>query len=355
MKRTPLYEEHVGAGARMVEFAGWEMPVQYDSIVSEHRTVRESAGVFDASHMGEFVVEGPQAEAFCAAVFANDARRLRPGRAQYSLISNEHGGVVDDVIVYRLAADRFFVCVNAANAKKDFAWLRGRAVPGAALTDVSDEYALLAVQGPGAIAVVENVIGALDGLARFGVVEREFEGRRLLVARTGYTGEDGCELFAAAPVAAPLWRALVAGGARPAVLGARDTLRLEAALPLYGHELGEDITPFEAGLGWVVKLDRPQMVGFEALQAARADVRRTLVGLTSEGGIARQGCAVLAGDRRIGAVTSGSMGPTVKRPVALALVEGRPQEGDTLSVEIRGRERPARVTPLPFYVRQSAT
>lgn len=353
MKRTPLYEEHARLGARMVEFAGWEMPVQYTGIIDEHRRVRAAAGLFDVSHMGEIEISGPQAEACCARLFANDARRLRPGRAQYSLICNERGGIVDDVIVYRLP-DRFLVCVNASNKDKDFAWIRAHAPGGAVVEDCSDEYALIAFQGPAAATVAAKVAPGVAELRRFDVGRFTFGAVSAWVARTGYTGDDGLELFVAGRDARALWRLLLeagtAEGVVPAGLGARDTLRLEAALPLYGHELDEETSPYEAGLDWVVKLDRPDMVGFEALRAAHAGaVRRRLIGLEMCEGIARQGCAVLACGTQIGKVTSGSYCAFMEKALALALVERDMHESE-VDVDVRGKLKRARVTSLPFYV-----
>lgn len=340
----------------MVEFAGWEMPVQYRSIVDEHRAVRAGAGLFDVSHMGEISIEGPEAESACAILFANDASKLPAGGGQYSFIPNVDGGVVDDVIVYRLAAESFLVCVNASNVDKDFEWLCSHAPSGCRVSNVSDDYALLAVQGPAALDIVREVLPGTEIPKRFCFATAAFDGSEALVARTGYTGEDGCEIFIQPQAAPGLWRALSAAGAVPAGLGARDTLRLEAALPLYGHELDDGISPYEAGIGWVVKLNRPQMIGFDPLLKARDEgVARRLVGLVTDGGIAREGCAVLAGDRRIGTITSGSMGPTLGFPVAMALIASGEDTSDRIGVDIRGRVKRARVTDLPFYVRQTSS
>jgi len=357
VKKTPLYDCHIEAGARMVEFAGWNMPVQYTGVVDEHRAVREAVGIFDVSHMGEIELSGPGAENVCRRLFANDASKLPPGKAQYSLIPNDRGGVVDDIIVYRLAPERFLVCVNASNADKDLAWIRERSAGECSVTDRSDDYALIAVQGPRAVALVEQFVASAASLARFGCEEVEIDGVQAVVARTGYTGEDGFELFVPASAAVELWRRLLAKGAElgvmPIGLGARDTLRLEAALPLYGHELGDTISPFEAGLAWVVKLNRPEMTGFEALCRAKEQPARILMGLEIDKGIAREGCSVLASGVRIGVVTSGTHSPTLGRPVAIALLD-RKAATDDLTVDVRGRPRPARVTDLPFYVRHAA-
>lgn len=358
MSLSPLHAIHLEAGARMVEFAGWQMPVQYTSIIAEHRAVRERAGLFDVSHMGEIAISGAQAEACCRRLFANDAAMLAPGRAHYSLITNEQGGVVDDIIVYRLASERFLVCVNAANTANDLRWIAERAPSGAVVDDVSAEYALLAIQGPQAAAIVAELAPGADLLARFALARLEVAGIDTLVARTGYTGEDGFELFTAASAAPALWRALLeAGGGRGLVavgLGARDTLRLEAALPLYGHEIDDTTSPYESRLGWVVKLNRPDMLGYDALVGAKAaKLGHCLAGLKVSGGIAREGCAVVASGRRVGVVTSGSHCPTVGGAVALARLE-RDCMGAELAVEVRGKLRSACVTDLPFYVRQAA-
>jgi aminomethyltransferase len=360
VNRTPLYAEHSAAGGRMVEFAGWEMPVQYTSIVDEHLAVRRHAGLFDVSHMGEVVLSGPGAEACCARLFANDARRLAPGRAQYSLICNDEGGVVDDIIVYRLESDRFLVCVNASNADKDVAWIRERAAGACEIEDAGERYGLIALQGPQAASILAPLAPQAVSLQRFGCCSVEVGGSRALAARTGYTGEDGFELFVDADAAVTVWRTLIDSGRDrglvPVGLGARDTLRLEAALPLYGHELDETTSPFECRLDWVVKLDRPDMVGFGALEAAaRGGASRTLVGLETDQGIARQGCAVLDSDRSIGIVTSGSYSPCREAPMALARIEREVLggEGVELFVEIRGKRKRAKLIDLPFYNRNA--
>jgi aminomethyltransferase len=338
----------------MVEFAGWQMPVWYRSLLDEHQSVRSAAGLFDVSHMGEIEIAGSGAEQFCARWFANDARTLRVGRAQYSLIPNMHGGVVDDIIVYRLERDRFLVCVNAANTAKDFAWLRAEPPENCRVEDVSERYALLAIQGPKARAIVGSLAPDVRSLTRFACRELSIAGTTVLVARTGYTGEDGFEIFVVENHAVTLWHALTTAGESeglvPVGLGARDTLRLEAGLPLYGHELGEDISPYEAGLRWVVKLNRPEMTGYAALVTESAGPKRRLIGLTVEGGIARAGCPVLASEIEIGIVTSGSHCPTMRKAMALALVDSGALLED-LGVVVRGSRKPASVTAVPFYVR----
>ena len=365
MKRTPLYEEHVAAGARMVEFAGWQMPVQYASgVLAEHEAVRTAAGLFDVSHMGEVEIAGAGAEACCARIFTNDARALEPGRAQYSLIANERGGLVDDIIVYRLERERFVVCVNASNAATDFAWIVEHQTGHCTIVDRSEGTALVAMQGPKAASIMKRLAPASADLPRFGCARIDVGGAEAVVARTGYTGEDGFEMFVAVESAVALWRALLETGATdgliPCGLGARDTLRLEAALPLYGHELGPDVSPYEVRLGWAVKLNRPDMIGYQALSRAKAgDVRRRLIGLTIDGGIAREGASVFAagdegpaGGTKVGVVTSGTHSPTLGRAIALALVERDGDKGP-FEVEIRGKRRTASVTGLPFCVKRA--
>ena len=364
-RSTPLHDEHVAAGARMVEFAGWAMPVQYESILAEHKAVREAAGLFDVSHMGEFEILGPGAEAACARLFTNDARVLLAGRAQYSMIANDEGGVVDDIIVYRLGPERFLVCVNASNAAKDFAWIQEKrehlSLANIRVLDRSDATGLIAVQGPAAVGIVARLAPEVTALARFGCTETRVAGVDVLVARTGYTGEDGFELFCPSSATVTLWRALLdegrGEGLRPCGLGARDTLRIEAGLPLYGHELAADISPYEAGLGWAVKRNRPDMVGAAALdKAATGGATRRLVGLLIEGGIAREGAPVClaGGGDPVGVVTSGTHSPTLGRAVAMALIAKGVAATEPLEVEIRGKRRAVSVTRLPFCVKRAA-
>ena len=364
-RRTPLYNEHVGAGARMVDFAGWSLPVQYQSILAEHQAVRGAAGLFDASHMGEIEITGPRAQELCATLFTNDARVLAVGKAQYSMIPNETGGIVDDIIVYRLGDERFFVCVNASNAARDLAWIRARASGGVTIEDLGEQTALIAIQGPRAATILDSLSPGVTALARFACEEREVGPLAAMVARTGYTGEDGFELFCAADDATTMWRLLLA--AAPQVgetlaccgLGARDTLRVEAALPLYGHELGGDISPYEVRTGWAVKTNRPQMVGYDALRrSSGAGSARRLIGLLVDGGIAREGATVYepGSEAVAGVVTSGTHSPTLGRAVAMALVGRQVAEragpAAALEVEIRGKRRAAVVTSLPFYVKR---
>lgn len=359
LRRTPLYDHHASAGARFVDFGGWQMPVQYRGLLAEHAAVRTAAGLFDVSHMGEIEVEGEGALALCQRVATNDAARLEVGRAQYTIWCTEAGGTIDDTILYRTGETRFLFCVNASNVASCLEWLRGWAGGDSSVrvADRSAETGLLALQGPRA-AEIAQAAGApwLGELPRFGCREGEVFGVPLFAARTGYTGEDGFELFCPASSSPALWDGWLEAGAElglePIGLGARDTLRLEAGLPLYGHELARDISPLEAGLGWAVKLDKGEFIGRSALAAQqKAGAPRRLVGLAlTDKGIARAGYPVCAGAEQVGVVTSGTRSPTLARAVALALVAREWVDAD-LSIEIRGRKAAAGRVELPFYRR----
>jgi len=358
LRHTPLFDVHRAAGARLVEFAGWEMPVQYQGILAEHAMVRERAGIFDVSHMGQVEVRGAGALAALQWVTANDVSRLADGFAQYSLLLTPGGGIVDDVIVYRLAAERYLVCVNASNRDGDLSFMREH-MRAADVVDRSDEFALLAVQGPIATEIVGGLADTpLAGVPSFALVEAEIAGHRCIVARTGYTGEDGWEIYCPADAGAAVWAAVVdAGSGRgvgPAGLGARDTLRLEAALPLYGHELDCETSPLEARLGWVVSMDKGDFIARAALLAQKErGVSRKLVGIeVAVGAPPRQGYRLLRDGIATGEVTSGTRSPTLGKGIALGYVEPKSARlGTELAVEVRGREVPARVVPLPFYRR----
>jgi aminomethyltransferase len=344
----------------MVEFAGWEMPVQYSGVIEEHRAVRTAAGLFDVSHMGEILVRGAGAEALLDRLTPNDVRRLAPGRAHYSGLLTERGTYLDDLLIYRLADDEFLVVVNASNAGRDFAWIAERAAgSGARVEDAGDRYALLALQGPRAQDILAPLASpGIAALRYYGFLTGEVAGRPALISRTGYTGEDGFELYVAPGDAPDIWDRLLAAGAPhglvPAGLGARDTLRLEAAMALYGHEIDESTTPFEAGLGWVVKLDKGDFLGRDALAAQRAaGVRRQLAGFEVVGrGIARQSHAVVHHGSVVGAVTSGTFSPTLEKALGLAYVPAAlAAPGTEIAIEVRGKELPARVVATPFYRR----
>ncbi|MEB3221197.1 MAG: glycine cleavage system aminomethyltransferase GcvT [Candidatus Sericytochromatia bacterium] len=354
LRRTCLHAVHVAAGARMVPFGGWEMPVQYTGILDEHHAVRTDVGLFDVSHMGEFFVSGPGAEAFVNRVVANDVMRLAADQALYTQFVRPDGGTVDDLLVYR-RPDGFLLVVNASNMDKDWAWLSSHLPSDVTLDDRSEATAMLALQGPRAEALLASMVEGgtpLGALGSFRWTDAHVAGAAVTIARTGYTGEDGFEIFCAAPEAPALWVRLVAAGAKPAGLGARDTLRLEAGLPLYGHELTDAISPVMAGFGWSVRLDKPDFLGREALVRHRAgEVSHRVVGLSLEGrNIARQGYAVYAGDRCVGEVLSGTFSPTLQRPIATALVEA-PAVAEALAVEIRGQRHAAATVKLPFYRR----
>lgn len=345
----------------MVEFAGWEMPVQYSGIIEEHAAVRARAGLFDVSHMGEVEVRGPEALDVCQKLTANDVSRIRVGQAQYNLLLNENGGIIDDVVVYRLEPERFLLCVNAANTKKDYEWIREMSGGMAEIVDASSEYVQLALQGPLAEAIVQPLTAIeLSQIAPFYFNSGEVASVRCVVARTGYTGEDGFELFCASESGVRLWDALFDAGRNlallPVGLGARDTLRLERALPLYGHELDESTTPLEAGLAWVVKLSKGPFLGREALlHQKEKGVTRKLVGVElTETGIARGGYKIFKQGRDIGEITSGTKSPTLGRSIAMGYVlTEESQIGNSLDLEIRGRRVGARIVPLPFYSRQA--
>jgi len=361
--QTPLRDRHEALGAKLIEFGGWMMPVQYGGILEEHRAVRERAGLFDLSHMGELFVTGAEAGAALAFALVTNPPALREGRAHYSMICAPDGGVIDDLIVYRLGAERYLVVANASNAHVVSDELASR-LDGfrAVLDDRSLATALCAVQGPRAVEIVTPLTDVdLAGLNYYAIAEGTVAGIPALVARTGYTGEDGFEVFVETGRAAELWDALfVAGqphGLLPIGLGARDTLRLEAGMPLYGNELDRETNPFDAGLGRVVKLDKPdEFVGRAALEKVATDgPAKRLVGLVMTGrGIARHGYPVHAGDRRTGVVTSGTQSPTLGKAIAMAYVAPADAEtGTILDVEIRDQRVAAEVVDLPFYRRPS--
>jgi aminomethyltransferase len=358
---TPLIERHRALGAKLVEFGGWLMPLQYSGILDEHRAVRERAGLFDLSHMGELFVEGPEAGAALAYALVTNPPALAVGRAHYSMICGPDGGILDDLIVYRLAEERFLVVANAGNAQLVSDSLAERiAGHRAILDDRSLATALCAVQGPRSIDILAPLTDVdLAALRYYAIAEGQVAGLSALVARTGYTGEDGFEIFVESARGEALWDALLdAGrpfGCVPVGLGARDTLRLEAGMPLYGNELDRTTNPFEAGLGRVVKLDKPgDFVGRAALErVAREGVSRRLVGLVVRGrGIARHGYPVYVGERRTGVVTSGTLSPTLGYPIAMAYVApGDAEPGTIVEVGIRDQRVAAEVVALPFYRR----
>jgi aminomethyltransferase len=359
MKRTPLYAAHRRAGAKIVEFAGWEMPVQYSGVIDEHVAVRTRAGLFDVSHMGEIEIRGPDAVDLCQKLTANDISRMKPHQAQYNLLMNESGGIVDDVIFYRIDPTSFLICVNASNSDKDFAWIQKHSKGDVEVKNVSSRYAQLALQGPLAEKILQP-LGSLQlgEIKPFFFAWGEVAAVRCLVARTGYTGEAGFELYCDSADGEKLWQALLEGGRpmglEPAGLGARDTLRLEKAYPLYGHELDDTTTPLEAGLEWVIRFAKGSFIGRDALlQQKEAGLERKLVGLELlEPGIARSGYPLFKNGGAIGRVTSGTRSPTLGKSIALGYVSIEQTQLDhTVEVEIRGRKVPAKVVSLPFYRR----
>lgn len=360
LKRTPLFELHRAASARIVPFAGWEMPVQYTGIVEEHRAVRERAGLFDVSHMGELFLRGPQAAAVIDGLVTNDVARLPVGKALYTCACNEQGTILDDLIVYRLGDEELLVVCNAGNLEKMSAHFARAAEGRCTFRDESAETVLIALQGPKAKDVLAQAGGSpeLLNLARFGVARGKVGDLDVIAARTGYTGEDGFELFVPNAQGAALWQALLRAGSDVQIaqvgLGARDTLRLEAALRLYGNDIDETTDPWEAGLGWTVKLDGREFLGKAALVARRErGLTRKLVGIEMVGrGIARHGYTVLGDQGAIGTVTSGSPCPTLGKNLGLAYVPvDRAAVGTRLAVDIRGKAIEAQVVSLPFYKR----
>ena len=342
LHRTPLYERHTALGARIVPFAGWEMPVQYEGVIPEHRAVREDCGVFDVSHMGELEVEGPKAHEFLQSMLSNDLDRIEPGAAQYTLLTNERGGIVDDLIAYRLEPGRYLLIVNASNRETDFGWLKERELPGSDVRDISDAYALLAVQGPRSLERL-----GLDDAPAFTFAEGEIDGIECMVNRTGYTGEAGVELLVPAEDGPALWDAVVARGAKPCGLGARDTLRLEVCYPLHGNDIGPETDAISAGLGWVCVLDKDFTGGEELRRIKEAGPEMKLAAFVmDEPGIPRQGMTIDGG----GEVTSGTHSPMLDKGIGMGYVPAAAAEPDTeLTIDLRGRSRRARVVKKPIY------
>jgi aminomethyltransferase len=345
LQRTPVHGRHVALGARMVPFAGWEMPVQYEGVIQEHRAVRADAGVFDVSHMGEIEVEGPQAHPFLQGLLSNDLDRIEPGEAQYTLLTNERGGIVDDLIAYRLGPCRYLLVVNAANKDADFRWLKEREARGSEVTDVSAEYGLLAVQGPRAIERL-----GLPAARAFTFAEERVAGIEAMVNRTGYTGEDGCELLCMAEDAAALWDAVLERGVVPCGLGARDTLRLEACYPLHGNDITPDTDPISAGLGWTCALAKDFTGAAEIRMIKEVGPGRKLVPFVmEERAIPRQGMAIDGG----GEVTSGTHSPMLDVGIGLGYVpSAMSAKGTELAIDVRGNSRKARVVKKPIYGRE---
>jgi aminomethyltransferase len=360
-KRTSLYDTHLAAKAKMVPFAGYSMPVQYSGIRVEHEAVRKAAGLFDVSHMGNAWVTGPGAFDFLQSVSTADLAKIGDGGVQYSAMATHAGTAVDDILIYRLSVERFMIVLNASNAAKDLAWLRSHAPSsGIVIEDQGDSMAILALQGPKAEAILQPLTHfPLQKLPYYHCAEIQLLGQKTLISRTGYTGEDGFELFPAAVDAPQYWSALMEAGAAqgliPVGLGARDTLRLEAGFSLYGHEITEQTDLLEAGLGWIVALDKPDFIGRTSLlKTKETGLKRRLVGLRMlEQGIPREGCAVAVGDAILGVVTSGTMSPTLNQGIALAYVApSHAQIGSQVEVKIRDVGKKAEVVSRYFYRRK---
>ena len=359
-RKTPLYDEHVKLGGKIVPFAGWLLPVQYSSVILEHMAVRQKCGLFDVSHMGEITLKGPGATANLNHLLTNDYTVMEDGTARYSPMCNENGGVVDDLIVYKKNDEDYFIVVNAANKDKDYAWMKAHLLPGAELADESDSYAQVALQGPKAREIFKKIASENDIPEGYYTVkfDRVVAGMKCNISSTGYTGEDGLEIYLAPEDAPKMWNMLLEAGKEegliPCGLGARDTLRLEAAMPLYGHEMNDEISPREAGLGIFVKMKKPEFIGKEALVAkGKPTIKR--VGLKVTGrGILREHQDIYKDGEKIGHTTSGTFCPYLNQPVAMALIPKEFAEvGTAMEVDVRGRRVPVEVIPLPFYKRQA--
>ena len=359
-QKTPLHPVHLALGAKMVDFGGWEMPIEYSGIIDEHLAVRAAVGLFDVSHMGEIEVRGPQALELVEMVTPNAASRLRDNQAQYSALLYPQGTFVDDVLVHRFSANHYFFCVNASNQRKDFEWIVSNNTLEAEVEYASEKYAQLAVQGPRAIATAQKLTSEkLEEIRYYWFRRGRVLGVPALIARTGYTGEDGVELYVPPEEAARVWKAALEAGAefgiKPCGLGARNTLRLEAAMSLYGHEIDASITPWEAGLDWMVKLDKGGFLGRDALLRQKQEgVRRRLAGFEVTGrGIARDGYKVYLEGQASGFVTSGSPSPHFKKNIGLCyLPAGRAAPGQAIEIEIRSQMTRAVLVPTPFYSRK---
>ena len=364
LKKTPLNDAHRALGGRMVDFGGWDMPVQYTAgVIEEHMATRTRSGLFDVSHMGEIWVEGPDAISFVNRLTTNDVLKLVDGQAHYSAMTNENGGVVDDLLVYRFGQEKLLLVVNAGTTDKDWAWITShKADERVELQNASSDYCQIAVQGPDATAIVQNLTETdLSAIKYYHFTTGRVDGVDAIISRTGYTGEDGFEVYAPPEAAEQLWNKILEtgnygeeGGILPCGLAARNTLRLEAAMSLYGHELGDDISPLEAGLGWITKFQKGPFTGSEIIAKQKEDgLTRKIAGFEmTEPGIARDGCDVYVDGEKVGVVTSGSPAPFLKKNIGLAFLP--PQfaiDGQEIKIDVRGRQIAAKVVPTPFYKR----
>ena len=362
MKKTPLYDTHVALGGKIIDFGGWALPVQYSGILNEHHAVRNTAGLFDVSHMGEILIEGSAAQEFIQRMITNDISKMSPGRIVYSPMCYRSGGTVDDLLVYQLDTNKFLLVVNAANTQKDYDWLRENCdIKDLSIKDVSADYGLIAIQGPASQKILQKLTStSLQDIRFFRFLDNvEVSGVKVMVSRTGYTGEDGFELYVPSHQTVKLWEEIMEAGAKegllPAGLGARDTLRFEAALPLYGQELSPNISPLEAGLDRFVKLKKQDFIGKDALaKQSEGGLKRKLVGFEMiDRGMPRTGYKIQADDKEIGFVTSGGLAPTLKKNVGLALVKIQYSNlGDEFFIQVRGKSLKARVISTPFYVKE---
>ncbi|MBI5886127.1 MAG: glycine cleavage system aminomethyltransferase GcvT [Deltaproteobacteria bacterium] len=364
VKKTPLYDTHVALGARMVEFAGWQMPVQYSGVIEEHLAVRSACGLFDVSHMGEIEVYGKGALEFVQRITTNDAGRVVDGQCQYTLLCRPDGGVVDDTIIYRFNSERVIFCVNASNTAKAFDWINAQQRPSTVtVEDVSSAYAQIALQGPRSAEVIAGLIDVKPAKIKpFHFVMAVVAGCDAVVSRTGYTGEDGFEIYCEPDEAVTVWQALMEAGRRCGIfavgLAARDTLRLEMGYSLYGHELGDDITPLEAGLDRYVRLDKPEFVGKDALVSQKGPnggLKKRLIAFTLTGpGVPRQGYDITVNGAKAGAVTSGTMSPSLRIGIGMGFIDAGIKDTAGLAVVIRNRPVQAQTATLPFYNKKMA-
>lgn len=354
-KKTPLYEEHVRLGAKMVDFAGWAMPLQYESIVAEVEAVRKNVALFDVSHMGEMFVRGPDTVAFLERLLTNSFSALSVGQAMYSVMCNENGGIIDDLIAYKLDENEAMLVVNAANTQKDFEWIKSHSTRfDVRVEDLSDRYGLIAVQGPKSEALLSSIVPEIASLKYYHSANFTVLGKKCLISRTGYTGEDGFEICCDWQDTVYIWRGLFELGKdfslKPAGLGARDICRLEASYLLYGNDMDETVTPLEAGLSWVVKFEK-DFVGKEALLAQKEQgIKRRIRGLKLEGRrIARHGMPVLKDGKQVGTITSGTFSPTLQSSIALAMIDPSLKIGEEVSIDMKGVAVKGWIVKLPFY------
>ena len=358
-KKTPLYDEHLSLGAKIVEFGGYQMPIQYSGVVREHMATREGVGIFDVSHMGEFLISGKDALTNLEYLITADLSLMKEGQIKYGFLCNEKGGVVDDLVVYCLKKDRYMVVVNASNREKDFNWIKEHLVGLVSVQDISDNTSLVAIQGPSSHSILSKICTSDNLPKRFFTFSKEVKLKvkdfeiNSLVSKTGYTGEEGYEIYCSNDDVVSLWQELLSLGSIPCGLAARDTLRLEASLPLYGHELNEEITPLEADLALFVKLDKSAFIGKEALlKQVNLPIRRVGLKITGRG-IAREGCSIFIDNKEVGNVTSGTLGPFLGYAIAMGYLHSEyTQIGTSVEIDVRGRRIEAEVVAMPFYKRE---